>query len=254
MLTDGETLEERLLDAGANEWPVRAEVHLYEATPGTQLGHLASAEGVHASEFEELSPQVASTLIGRAGLGHRAAAGAAGRASATAGVRRPVPGQRMYRVAVPGLRMGRRQTSVSVRVALHETQPAIRIHVRFSEARAMKVAEALQRGGVTSVVGMMRRRFGDACRAALATVLRHKLGAAVPPERATALATGLSEAIVTTLASELPKATAAVGAAVRDPKRGVTFTYVFTFANRQAITAGTVPTPSMLIRSGWHRD
>ncbi len=41
----GDTLERRLLDAGARVWPVQTEVHLYETLPGTQLGHLAAFEG-----------------------------------------------------------------------------------------------------------------------------------------------------------------------------------------------------------------
>ena len=43
ILSDGGTLERRLLDDGARGWPVQAEVDLYEAVPGTQLGHVAAS-------------------------------------------------------------------------------------------------------------------------------------------------------------------------------------------------------------------
>src|SRR3954454_5789011 len=61
---DGETLEDRLLDAGAPTWPIPGEVHFYELLPGAEFGHLAAYErdgegtsyGTAAQEFEELSP------------------------------------------------------------------------------------------------------------------------------------------------------------------------------------------------------
>src|SRR5205823_2726939 len=76
----GDTLERRLLDAGARVWPVESEVHLFETLPGTQLGHLAAfeaelpaAESAQATaEFEEFTPEVASMLVNEPGLGKRA--------------------------------------------------------------------------------------------------------------------------------------------------------------------------------------
>ena len=44
---DGDTLENRLLDAGARAWPINGEVHYYELLPGAQLGHLAAFEAAN---------------------------------------------------------------------------------------------------------------------------------------------------------------------------------------------------------------
>ena len=96
VLSDGGTLEHRLLDAGARVWPLEAEVHLYETMPGGQLGHLAAFEaeaegpgeaGLAADEFEQLTPQIAAALTGSPGLA------------------RPC---RVFRVVVPGMRVRRR--------------------------------------------------------------------------------------------------------------------------------------------------
>ena len=64
ILTDGESLEDRLLDAGARRWPVAGEVHRYELLPGAELGHLAAYEipeempsyAEAARQFELVSP------------------------------------------------------------------------------------------------------------------------------------------------------------------------------------------------------
>lgn len=75
VLEDGGTLEQRFLDEGATGWPVEAEAHLYEALPGTHLGHLAAAERsgrdlpLDTGEFEELTPHTAALLLRQPGLG-----------------------------------------------------------------------------------------------------------------------------------------------------------------------------------------
>lgn len=74
VLYDGGTLEQRLLDEGTTAWPAEAEVHLYEALPGTHLGHIAAAETgnrggpLDTSEFEQLTPQTAGLLLNQPGL------------------------------------------------------------------------------------------------------------------------------------------------------------------------------------------
>jgi len=243
--SDGETLEEQLLDAGVSEWPVTAEVHLYEAIPGTQLGHLATFEEAETSEFEELTPQAANLLTRRPGLGRmRPPAGSP---------RRPAPGQRFYRIRVPGVRLARR-ANVSVRADMSGTQPTVKIHVRFGEVAALRMSSQLAKGGATQVVALMRARFGPARRTLLAQVLTRRLGGAVTAAQAQALSNHMAEAVIATLAKELPQAATALSAAVRDPARGITLTYLFTFPNKAAVTGGTPEAPTLTIRPGWHRD
>ena len=96
VLSDGGTLEHRLLDAGARVWPLEAERHLYETIPGGQLGHLAAFE--------------AAALTGSPGLA------------------RP---RRVFRVVVPGMRVRRRHRLI-VRMG-PPTAPHLRVHLRLSE-------------------------------------------------------------------------------------------------------------------------
>ena len=75
MFAGGDTLEDRLLDEGVTSWPAEADVHLYEAVDGTQLGHIAagqspdSTEGLATADFGELTPAVAGVVLGAPGLG-----------------------------------------------------------------------------------------------------------------------------------------------------------------------------------------
>ena len=243
---EGETLEEQLVDAGANEWPVQAEVELYEAVPGTQLGHLAAFEDeAQASDFEELTPRVAAILTRQPGLGRQPMPGMGGR--------RPVPGKRFYRMRFPRLRIAR-HANMSVRADVTAAQPVVRVHLRFSEVLALKLSSVLSQRGHVQVVALMRSRFGPARRARLAAVLAKRLGPSVTPARGQALANHIAEAMIATLAKELPQAAASLTTAVRDPARGITLSYIFTFPNKEAIAGGTPAVPQLTIRPGWHRD
>src|SRR5690348_9669706 len=81
--SDGGTLESYLLDRGAERWPVQSEVELYEALPGTHLGHLAADPG----EVQALTPEVAGLLLREPGLGRRLPPALPGRFGV-----RPAPG------------------------------------------------------------------------------------------------------------------------------------------------------------------
>jgi len=246
VVSEGETLEEQLVDAGASEWPVQGEVELFEAIPGTQLGHLAAfEEEAQAADFEQLTPQVAALLTRQPGLGRPLVSGA--------GRRRPFPGQRFYRLRFPRLRLAR-HASMSVRADLAAAQPIIRVHLRFSEVLALRLSTLLARRGKVQVVALIRSRFGPARRARLAEVLGMRLGPSLTPARRQALANQMAEAMITTLAKELPQAAAALTSAVRDPARGITLTFAFTFPSKDAIASGTPAAPQLSIRPGWHRD
>jgi hypothetical protein len=266
VLSDGGTLERRLLDDGARAWPVQAEVDLYEALPGTELGHLAAFEADApaeaaadaAGEFEELTPEAAALLTGEAGLGRRTAGP---RGFVMAGGRRhpPLrPGRRFYRIRVRGGRRRRRWRRFGVYVDTAAAKPTLRVHVRLSERGANEMAERLARRAHVQVVAAVRELLGPACRKLLAgrivRVVGRALGRQVAAERASALATHLAEAMVATVAKQLPTAAATLAQAARNPASGVTLTFSFTFADREALATGTPDAPTMTVRAGHHRD
>jgi hypothetical protein len=79
---DGGTLETQLADRGVTTWPAQVEVHLYEALPGTHLGHIAEFEGEHDAtagetldELQPLTPEAAAMLVHEPRLGRPIMAG-----------------------------------------------------------------------------------------------------------------------------------------------------------------------------------
>ena len=213
----GDTLERRLLDAGARVWPVQTEVHLYETLPGTQLGHLAAFEGEQgvgeagetALEFETLTPEAAAMLVKEPGLG----ASKRGRRS-----------RRLFRVAAPGLRIRRKKRFV-VRIDTTAAAPVARLHVRLSEREAHEAAAALGKQAHAQVVAQLRTTLGPAFRAALtARLTRHlaaKADGAVPPDRPAALAEAMINGALAALSASLPASAAvfAPGCARRCQRR-----------------------------------
>ncbi|MGH4027123.1 MAG: hypothetical protein ACRDRV_21340, partial [Pseudonocardiaceae bacterium] len=141
---EDETLEERLLDTGVTSWPAEAEVQLFEAMPGTRLGHLAagsaepgSPEALPTDEFGELTPEFAGLLLGAPSLGRRIPEAAGGRLGAPAGSDSR-PGQRFFRVVARGQhpRTRRRLRRLGLRLDLSAATPVLRIHLRIGERAA----------------------------------------------------------------------------------------------------------------------
>jgi hypothetical protein len=253
VLLGEETLEERLLDAGVRSWPVQAEVHLYEAIPGTHLGHLAAFEGEGApaatDEFEELTPDTAALLIGEPGLG-RAAAAPVPRGH------RPQPGQRLFRLVVPGVRVRRRRRRIALRLDAGGTTPVLRVHLRLSEREAHEVSQQLARNALPQVVAFARGLLGPPAQQGLATRLarlRTDGNAGVPADRAQALSAHIAESILATLAKQLPTSAAALAAAAKDPAAGLTLTFAFPYTDRAAVRAGLPGPAALSIKAGYQR-
>lgn len=250
VLADGGSLEQRFLDEGATGWPVEAEVHLYESLPGTQLGHLAVAEAQDAGatgEFEDLTAQAASLLLGQPGL-----------------ARRPVPGagvgRRYYRVVVPRRPAAprRRPKRVLVRLVLTGPRPVVRVHLRLGEREAHRVGELLAAAAEVRVVAAFRSLIlGMAQRSLpgrLTRQARRTPGAALSQEQATALAAAIGERMVAAVAAQLRPMAPMLAAAARDPAPGVTLTFEFGFADRSALTAGRPNAPTVTVRPGRRHD
>jgi hypothetical protein len=268
VLSDEDTLEQRLLDAGVNRWPVEAEVHVYEAVPGTHLGHIAAFEaeveaeaddrtgGSDASrlatdEFEELTPATAALLLGEAGLGHRVAGPTRSRGLP--------PGRRLFRIVIPGTRVRRRRRRFLVRLDVGGPKPVLRVHLRLGEREAYVVAERLAAKAHAQVVAMVRALLGPFMQRRLAIRLvrqARRTGAPLPHERAQALAAHLAETMIATVAKQLSAAgaAAALANAARDPASGLTLTFAYQFADRAAIAAGKPDEPTLTIRPGFQRD
>ena len=174
LFEDGETLEDRLLDEGVTVWPAEAEVHLYEAMPGTQLGHLSGAETDPVStewaptaEFGELTPQAAAATSTRSEprsstVRHRHRRGS-GRAVQ--------PGQRFFRVVTPGRSFRRRVRRIALRVDMSAAQPVLRIHLRIGERAAHTMAGQLAQQAHTQVIATLRALLGSAARRGIAARL-----------------------------------------------------------------------------------
>jgi hypothetical protein len=252
----GDTLEDRLLDAGVTAWPAEADVHLYEAVAGTQLGHIAAGESTDATEglatddLGELTPEAAGVMLGSPALGRRAHHGHHG-----GGIH---AGQRFFRVVVAGApaRARHHVRRLSLHLDVTGTKPVLRVHLRIGEHAAHTIATQLDQRAVAQVVATMRRLLGPEARRAMAHRLGRLRGLATPPSPAAtalqALADALAEAMLTSLANELPAAAPALAKAAQDPATGMTLTFAFTVNDRAELLAAKPGTPALTIRPGFH--
>ncbi|WP_130337570.1 hypothetical protein [Micromonospora kangleipakensis] len=245
VLSDGGTLEQRFLDEGAAGWPAQAEVHVYEALPGTHLGHLAASEGqVDPSEFEDLTPNTAALLLNQPGLGRPAYGGV---------------GRRYYRV-VPGRggRHRRRFKRAVVLLVLTGPRPVLRVHLRLSERAAHRVTELLAQNADVRLVAAFRSLILGIAQQPLpgriARQAERTPGAALTAAQARALAAGVGERMVAAISAQLRSLAPTLAAAARDAAEGVTLTFEFGFADRAALAAGRPDAPTVTVRPGRHRD
>jgi hypothetical protein len=255
IFADGETLEDRLLEAGAGRWPVQAEAHFYELLPGGEIGHLAAfeldgrQESYHdgAQEFELLAatrPLPIQHPPDRGRPGPPPAHGGHG------------PGTRVVRLTVPGLRL-RRRSPFRLRLDLTAARPALRIHLHVSERNAHQLIEHLAKQRHAQVVALIRESVGEPIRQAMTVRLRRALtkrGITLAEGAPARITNHLAEAILRAVAKQLPDAAAALSTAARDPAPGVTLSFGFTFADRAAMGRGETGDPTLTIRPGVHRD
>jgi hypothetical protein len=248
VLRGEDTLEERLQEAGVERWPVTGEVRLYEMMPGARAGHLEAFGEDEAGLLEQLTPETATLLLGRPGLGRRFPAG--GRPFAA--------GRRFFKLVVPGRRLKRRRPRLVVRIDAAATQPTLRLHLRLGERSSGVLAGHLSRQAYPDALAAVTRLVGPVVRRHLAGRLAHHLGralgAAAPPQRGETLANHLVESLLRTLSAQLPGSAAAILAAIKEPPPGITLTFTSTFADRQALQSGEPGEMALTVRAGRHHD
>jgi hypothetical protein len=241
--SDGGTLESHLLESGADRWPVQAEVELYEAVPGTQLGHLSA----DADEVQALTPEIAGMVLREPGLGSRVPGGARARFGV-----RPAPGRRFYRVRPVGVaaRRGRRpRRRVLVSLDLTAARPDLRVLLRLSERQAQQLLTQLDARNLPGALAALRTHYADALAAAVVgRVLRR--GVAPDAARAGAMADRVAAAVAAALSTFLGERSAQLTAAVRDPADGVTLTITLPGVTRAAL-GSALPAGRVAVGPGW---
>ncbi|HEY6646626.1 MAG TPA: hypothetical protein VI217_05995 [Mycobacterium sp.] len=254
--SDGGTLESYLLDRGVQEWPVQAEIDLYETMPGTLPGHFTRDETLPADErpsddeYQPLTPRTAGVLLGEPALGRGR------RPGVRAGSYRPVPRQRYYRVRVGRLpaRRGRRPRRL---VSVHWDPKAtrMRISIRLSERRARALQARLQRAapsGQRDLPGVLNALRQIALPRLPYRIARRLVNSSVvkDPMAAAQLGATMTAATTTALATFLAKSGAQLASAVADPGDGVTITVTFegVGASPSQISAPTVAVAPGMVR------
>jgi hypothetical protein len=243
--SDGGTLESYLLDRGAEHWPVQSEVELYEAVPGTHLGHLAADPG----EVQALTPEVAGLLLREPGLGRRLPPALPGRFGV-----RPAPGRRFYRVRPTGLparrhhRPGRR---LLVAFDLTSANPSLRVALRLSERQGQQLLARLDAPGrdLPGILAELRKHYADSLPAVVVgRLLRHSLA----PDAAHAgpVADRVTAGVTAALSAFLTERAAQLAAAVRDPAQGVTIAVTFPGVTRAGLDSA-LPAGQVAVTPGW---
>ena len=257
VLPGGDTLERRLLDAGAEAWPVDGEVEVYELLPGGGLGHVAafeSADGADApafaaGEFEELTETAAALLAGNPRLAQVGRRGQPGRPRHA--------GSRYFRLRHRGRPLRRRHV-FGLRFDLTAPQPVLRVNLPIGERDTHELVAHLQGGKLVQVVSTVRRLLDRAALQAMARRLEQLLAKhsiAAPAGAGQRLAERLADDMLRAVSQQLPAAAPALAQAAKDPAPGATLTFTFGFADSAAVVAGTpAGDPNVTIRAGLHRD
>jgi hypothetical protein len=163
-------LQEQLgLDPGEE---LDANVHLYEALPGTVLGEVARLDSdgngnnvASPADFHPLTPEAAALLVREPGLGRRASP------ANLSAPRNLAVGQRFYRVAVPGRRVavvsspsaakGRPRRRTCLQTVLDFPSDKVRLHLFLAERRAQELAAALRKQGHAGAIATTLKGFID---------------------------------------------------------------------------------------------
>ena len=253
VLGDGETLEDRLLEAGVQSFPAEVELEVFETLPGGELGHVIGREynenqpgGVAelASQFEELDEASGmNVLLPRKVTltGQRPRQG-----------RRGAP-RRYVRIRVRGVPLQRR-SGLSLRLQFDGSKPVLTATVRLGERRAHIMADKLAKRQHVAVVRDFQGWVRGPLRVAMTRRLRRMLAKrriAAADAAVTGAAERISDAIADAFASQIVPAAPKLADAAKDPQRGVSLVFAFTFDTREAILASAPTASKFSISPGW---
>ncbi len=287
---EGAPLADYLQDQLAVDEPgeLQAEVHLFEALPGSTLADIARAEAeilapgaaaeAVADHFHPLTPQAASALLGRPGLG---------RAWWARSRHQPLgAGQRFYALRLAGGgRWRQRRRPLRLRLVLDGVRDELRASVYLSEAKAQRLAAQLRGSDPGAQAGALAARFQRWLQRRLWHLFfgaaRHRLrivdaGQApgtppaaramrLPQPAARAFAAQLQSWLVKGFADGLRAQAPAIVAATEDAADGITLSFGITHppglkalldpasAGPAPAAPGTAPMVTMSVHPGPHR-
>ena len=283
---DGGTLESLLADHGVTAWPAQVEIHLYEAMPGTHLGHIAAFEagpGAAAAEtLDGLQPLTAEAsamltreprlgrpavsdhrhpVSGHHAVGHHPGPEHGSHPAVHPGrMTRPLAaGNRYYRVraADPGrTRSDHPRHRFRVGFETRGGTRGIHVQLHLSEREAQELGQLLHRGALPAVLTWLKHRYHHVAPAVFtARLLRHGaalLGQEPASHQAVQLALQLTEALTRELADFVRRHQAELVTAVQNPAQGLTLSFTFRVEDPAALLSGRVPTPQVGVRAGHH--
>ncbi|MCP2317789.1 hypothetical protein APR12_003142 [Nocardia amikacinitolerans] len=255
---DGGSLEDHLLDRGVERWPVQTEIDLYEALPGTQIGHftqdetLPTGERPSSDEFQPLTPDIAGQLLREPALGKSLPARVA-----PLGRPRPTAGSRYFRIRSTGLprSRGQRMRRRRVLVQLSLLRRQLTVTLRLSERQAQQLLTRLQpaargaRRDLPTVLSALRKRFVPR----LSGILVHRLmrrGLMRDAAAAGQAADRIGASVTTALSQFLTEGTAQLAAAVQDPANGLSISVTFSGVTKDALQ-GSLPPGKVTVIPGW---
>jgi hypothetical protein len=177
----GRPLSAFIRDGLGRSGPIRARIHLYQATPGTSLSGIARAErgvaGLGAgdrwarSRLHPLSPMAAATLLGEPGLGRTVSE------AYEDGVGPLAIGQRLFYLEVPdaptspaatGASSGSPRKSSDATAVIDRAAGDVKVTIYLSEADAQSIAARLRkREPLGASLAALRRVYGPAIGKAL---------------------------------------------------------------------------------------
>jgi hypothetical protein len=245
VFSDGETLDDRISDAGEVDWPVDVEVEAYELLPGTRLGHVVPFEaesGLDAFDQFDAIEETGQLPLPQDML--------------RLGTPRRHRNPHLVRVRVRG-RALRRRSPVALRLDLSAAEPTVRLHVWLSERRAHALVTSIERRRRRDVVSAVKAIGGRGMRRVVTKRLDRimaRRGLVRPETALAALADQLFDGLTGAVAGQIDTMAPALVAAAKDPADGLTMTAVFRFASKDAIGTRPAGTPAVTIRPGRHRD
>ncbi|MBN3508313.1 hypothetical protein JYB55_05605 [Mycolicibacterium septicum] len=249
LFSGGETLEDRLLEAGVERFPAEVEIEAYEMLPAGELGHVVGTEYDHrstsvadlTSQFEELDEASGLNLL----MPNNAAV------TGTAHGRRH---RRYVRIRVGGKPL-RRRSVLSMRLHFDGNRPNMTVAVRLGERQSHAIAKNVAGNHHVAVV----RAFQTSVRGTLRTVIARKLGRiatrlgiAATGQGVAAAAQRLADALADAFARQIVTAAPRLAAAAQDPKRGITLVFGFSYASRDAVLGGMPTATKFDVKPGWH--